>query len=52
MTNALGYGLSLTQLLLHLLNGLFSRTTWVSQYQKGKISLDLNEAKHYGILGL
>ena len=25
-------------------NGLFSRTTWVSQYQKGKTSLDLNEA--------
>jgi len=26
-------------------NGLFSRTTWVSQYHKGKISLDLNEAR-------
>jgi len=25
-------------LLLHLYNGLFSRTTWVSQYQKGKTS--------------
>jgi len=24
------------QLLLHLFNGLFSRTTWVSQHQKGK----------------
>ena len=24
------------QLLLHLFNGLFSRTTWVSRYQKGK----------------
>jgi len=24
-------------------NGLFSRTTWVSRYQKGKTSLDLNE---------
>ena len=23
---------------------LFSRTSWVSQYQKGKTSLDLNEA--------
>jgi len=26
------------------INGLFSRTTWVSRYQKGKTSLDLNEA--------
>ena len=32
-------------LLLHPFNGLFSRTTWVSQYQKGKTSLDLNEAR-------
>jgi len=32
-------------LLLHLFNGLFSRTTWVSQYQKGKTILDLNEAR-------
>jgi len=31
-------------LLLHPLNGLFSRTTWVSRYQKGKTSLDLNDA--------
>ena len=29
-------------LLLHPFNGLFSRTTWVSWYQKGKNSLDLN----------
>jgi len=28
--------------LLHLFNGFFSRTTWVSQYQKGKTSLNLN----------
>ena len=30
----------------HRLNtdGLFSMTTWVSQFQKGKTSLDLNEA--------
>ena len=35
-----------TQVLLHGFNGLFSRTTWVSQYQKGIInSLDLNEAR-------
>jgi len=26
------------------LNSLFSRTAWVSRYQKGKTSLDLNEA--------
>ena len=26
-------------------SGLFSRTTWVSWYQKGKTSLDLNEAR-------
>jgi len=31
-------------LLLHPFNGHFSRTTWVSWYQKGKTSLDLNEA--------
>jgi len=27
-------------LLLHPFNGLFSRTTWISRYQKGKTSLD------------
>ena len=32
----------------NLFNGLFSRTTWVSQYQKGKTSLDLNEARDGG----
>jgi len=37
-------------LLLHLFNGLFSRTTWVSQHQKGKTSLDLSEARDYGVL--
>ena len=30
--------------LLHPFNGLFSRTTWVSQCQKGKTSVDLNQA--------
>ena len=35
----------------YLFNGLFSRTTWVSRYQKGKTSLDLNEARDYGVLG-
>jgi len=38
-------------LLLHLFNGLFSRTTWVSWYQKGKTSLDLNEARDGGVFG-
>jgi len=33
---------------LHLFNGLFSRTTRVSQYQKGKTSPDLNEARDDG----
>ena len=38
-------------LLLHPFNGLFSRTTWVSRYQKGKTSLALNEARNDGVLG-
>ena len=38
-------------LLLHQLNGLFSRTTWISRYQKSKTSLDLNEARDYGVWG-
>ena len=29
----------------HTLNGPLSETTWVSQYQKGKISLDFTEAR-------
>ena len=37
-------------LLLNPFNGLFSRTTWVSGYQKGETSLDLNEAKDDGVL--
>jgi len=32
-------------------NGLFSRTTWVRRYQKGKSSLDLNEARDDVVLG-
>jgi len=28
----------------------FSRTTWVSRYQKGKTSLGLNEARDDGVL--
>jgi len=35
MTNVKGYTHT------HTLNGPFSGTTWVSQYQKGKTSLDL-----------
>jgi len=38
-------------ILLHPFNDLFSRTTSVCQYQKGKTSLDLNEARDDGILG-
>jgi len=37
--------------LLHPFNGLFSRTAWVSRYQKGKTSLDLNEARDDGFWG-
>ena len=36
--------------LLHPFNSLFSRTAWVSWYQKGKTSLDLNEARDDGVL--
>jgi len=32
-------------------NGLFSRTTWVSRYQKNKSSLDLNQARDDAVLG-
>jgi len=38
-------------LLLHVLNGLFSRITWVSRYHKGKMSLDFNEARDDWVLG-
>jgi len=37
-------------LLLHPFNGLFSRITWVSWYQKGKTSLDLNGTRGDGVL--
>jgi len=36
---------------LHPFNGLFSRTTWVSRYRKGKTSQDLNKARDDGIFG-
>jgi len=38
-------------LLLILFNGLFSRITWASGHQKGKTSLDLNEARDDGVWG-
>ena len=38
-------------LLLHSFNGLFSRTTWVSWYQKDRTSLDWNEARDDGVWG-
>jgi len=41
----------LTLLLLRPFNGLVSRTTWVSRYQKGNISLDLNDAKDGRVMG-
>ena len=41
----------ITTTTLHPFNGLFSRTTWVSRYQKGKTSLDLNEAREDGVSG-
>jgi len=36
----------------HTFNGPFSRTTWVSRYQKGKTNLDLNEARDDGVWGI
>jgi len=36
---------------IHPFNGLFSRASWVNRYQKGKTSLDLNEARDDGVLG-
>jgi len=35
-----------------LFNSLFSSIAWVSWYQKGKTSLDLNEAGDDGVLGM
>ena len=37
----------ISSILWHPFNGLSSRTTLVSRYQKGKTSLDLNEARDY-----
>jgi len=35
---------------LHPFNGLFSRTTWVSRYRRGKTGLDLSEARDDKVL--
>jgi len=37
--------ISMTTTTLQPFNGLFSRTTWVSQYQKGKTNLDFTGAR-------
>jgi len=37
--------------LLHPFSGFFSRTTWVSRYQKGKTNLDLDKARDDGVMG-
>jgi len=36
---------------LHPFNGFFSRTTWISRYQKSKTSLNLHETRDVGVLG-
>jgi len=41
----ISFGLLLTLLLLQPFNGLFSRTTWESRYQKGKTNLDFIGAR-------
>ena len=48
-----GYQLQFYISILYLqrFNSFFSRTTWVSRYQKGKTSPDLNEARDNGVLG-
>ena len=44
--------LPLLLLLLHPFNSLYSSfATWVSRYQKGKVNLDLNEARGDGVSG-
>ena len=45
------FGATQLVILLYPFNSLFSGTTWVSWYQKGKTSLDLNEARDDGVLG-
>ena len=43
------FALVFVRLLHPFVIGLFSRTTWISQYQKGKTSLDYNEARDDGV---
>ena len=43
--------LLLVLLQLHPFSGLFSRTTWLSRYQKGKPGLNLNKARADVALG-
>ena len=45
------YSSTVPLLLLHPFISLSSSSSWVSQYQKGKTSLDLNDAKEDGVLG-
>ena len=45
------YYCTTTTTTLYPFNGLFSRTTWVSRYQKGKTSLYLNEVGDERVLG-
>jgi len=43
------YQIAISATTLHTFNDPLSGTTWVSQYQKGKNNLDLNEARGSGI---
>jgi len=43
--NAVNRGFFQCKLLLQPFNGLFSRTTWISRYQKGKTNLDFIGAR-------
>jgi len=38
-----------SNVVLRSFNSLFSRTTWISRYQKGRTSLDWNEARDDGV---
>jgi len=44
-------GTTTTTTKLHPFKSLFSKITWVSQYQKCKTSLDFNEVRDDGVLG-
>jgi len=51
MTFALDLDMVTVQVVLdrHPSNGLYSRTTWLSQNQKGSTNLDFNEARDDGV---